>query len=270
MHRGDCVAVRAVGRAERADLDRLSLRQHLRAKPLRKPQIVLDQGVLRPVAAADHATSAANAAGSRGTVAAEVGIGHPLAGLAEEDAHACVGERIGDPDVPGVLAEQLVGRGHALVLGHPEHALGGVVVGSKLRVPVREPVPLGVAEERGTSPVEGVGVAQAATADPVPGDDEHVLEQRQPEDAPQPQAGRPKIAAQVPRGLREVIVAEPPAALDDSHAVPLLGEPQRRDAAAEAGADHQPVVVVGAARRALHVASIGAGQGRRIHGRRGF
>ena len=187
------------------------------------------------------------------------GSGTCLPGSPKKTPTRVVLEGVADADLAGVLAQQLVGSGHPLVLGHAEHALGGVVVGSKLRLPVGEPLPLRVAEERGPSPVEGVRVAEAATTDPVPGDDEYVLEQRQPEDAPQPQARRPEVAAKVPGRLREVLVAEPPAALDDRHPIPLLGEPQRRDAASEARADHEPVVVVPAARRGLHGARIRAG-----------
>src|SRR3989442_6584480 len=99
MRGGDRVAVGAVGRVQGPDLDCLSLGQYLSAEPLGKPQIVLDQRVLGPVAAADHAAPAADAAGSRRALAPKIGIGHLLARLAEEDADSRVFEGVGDADL---------------------------------------------------------------------------------------------------------------------------------------------------------------------------
>ena len=53
----------------------------------------------------------------------------------------------------------------------------------------------------------------------------------------QPELRRPQVAAQVPVGLREVLVREAPALLEHRDAVALLGQPQRRHAAAEARPD---------------------------------
>ena len=76
---GDRVAVRAVGRAERADVDDGALRHQLHARALREPQVVLDQRVLGAVRAADHAAPAAQAAGAVRAVAAEERIRDGLA-----------------------------------------------------------------------------------------------------------------------------------------------------------------------------------------------
>src|SRR5690606_37921104 len=70
-----------------------------------------------------------------------------------------------------------------------------------------------------------------------------VPQQVHPLDAVAPQLRRPQVLAQIPRRLGELLVGEPPARLDDADAVALLRQPQRRDAATEAGADDEDVVV---------------------------
>jgi hypothetical protein len=64
-----------------------------------------------------------------------------------------------------------------------------------------------------------------------------------PLDAVAAERGRPQVTTQVPGGLRELVVGEAAAGLDHRHPVALLREPQRRDAAAEPGADHHHVVI---------------------------
>ena len=110
--------------------------------------------------------------------------------------------------------------------------------------PVGDARPLGRVEELLGRDVKRAGVAEAAAADAAAGDDRHVLERSQPEDPLQPQLRAPEVALQVAGVLRELVVGEAPAALEHANGIALLREPQRRDAAAEAGADHQPVVVV--------------------------
>src|SRR5690606_14882681 len=61
-------------------------------------------------------------------------------------------------------------------------------------------------------------------------------------DAETPEARREQKPPQVPRRLREVVVVEPGAGLEHADPVPLLGEAERRDTAAEARADHADVV----------------------------
>src|SRR5262249_51741054 len=53
----------------------------------------------------------------------------------------------------------------------------------------------------------------------------------------------PEEARQVPLGLGNVLVLPPLAGLHDADPVALLGCPQRSDAAAEAGPNHEHVVV---------------------------
>ena len=131
----DRVAVRAVGRAERADLGDGALGEHLDAVALGEPEVVLDQRVLGVVAAADHAGAAADAARARRPVAAEVGVGDGLARLAEEDPDAGGRVGLGDAHLGRELAQQRVGGPFALVGRHAEHALGGVVVRARARPP---------------------------------------------------------------------------------------------------------------------------------------
>ena len=63
---GDDVAVRAVGRTARADVDDRALRLDLDAEALREVQVVLDQRVLGVVAAPEHARAAATRPSARG------------------------------------------------------------------------------------------------------------------------------------------------------------------------------------------------------------
>jgi hypothetical protein len=121
------------------------------------------------------------------------------------------------------------------------------------------PLPVGVEARPGA--IERVRVAEAAAADAGAADDRHVLEQRQAEDAVQAQPRGEEVAADVPRRARELVVGIAPARLDDDDAVALLGQPVRRDAAAEARADDEPVVVVIASRRRHGAARLGERDG---------
>src|SRR5581483_1382856 len=85
---------------------------------------------------------------------------------------------------------------------------------------------------------------EASAADAGPGDDEDVLEDRHAEDPPEPDAGHPVVAAEVPGRLREVLVPIAAAALQYRHAIALLGEAEGGHRPAEAGPHHEPVVVV--------------------------
>src|SRR5439155_18516655 len=129
-----------------------------------------------------------------------------------------------------------------------------------------------------TSAVKRVGVAQRPAADPAAGGDEDVAEQGQPQDALEPELRHPVVARQLPRRLGEVLVAEAPPALEHADAVALLGQSQRADAAAEARAEDQPVVVVvghhastGIAIPRLRILPVGPlGRSSTIHTLRGY
>ena len=224
---------------------------------LGEPEVVLRQRVLGSVPAADHAASAADAAASLGARAAEERIRVRSSRLAGVDADPGRLEGLLDADLGRVLPEQLVGRTQLVVGADAEHAFGGLVVGGELDLPVRrQPGPLGVLVEGVAGPVEGVGVAEAAAADPVAGDDEHVLEGRHPHDPSQSEPRHPEVAAQVPGGLGEVLVGESPAAFEDPDPVALGRQPQGADRSPEAGADHQIVEVM--LTRGLRVHGVGA------------
>ena len=124
-----------------------------------------------------------------GSLAAEVGVRHLLARLAEEGADPGVLVGVADPDLLAVLLEKKVGGPLQRVVGHAEHPLGGLVVGIERGLPLAQRLPLRVAEERRPGPVEGVGVPEAAAADAGAGDDEDVLEDGHPEDPAETELG---------------------------------------------------------------------------------
>ncbi len=248
-HAFDLIPLAAVAGAERADVQHGPFGHHLRAAAFGEVQVVLDERVLGAVGAAHHAAPAQLAAGALGALAVEEGVGHGLAGLAllaEVDPDGGLFVGVGDAEVLAELAQQLVGGVVVGVLHDPEHPLRLGVVGRELALPLCHLRPLAVFEELGGGDVEGVGVAKAAAAHAAAGDDGDVAEDRQAEDALHPQVWAPGVAAHVGGVLGELVVGKAPPALQHPDAVALLGEAQRGDAAAEARADHEPVVVVAA------------------------
>ena len=132
----------------------------------------------------------------------------------------------------------------------PEHPLGLGVERRQLGAPVGDVRPLRVGEERGRRLVEGVGVVERAAADPGAGQDHHVLEQVDPLQAVAARAcGAQRKLRRSQEVFGSVVLVEALAGLQHADPVALLGQPQRGDAAAEAGADHQHVVVVARTRR---------------------
>ncbi len=242
-HGFDLVALAPVGGAERADVDDRAFRQHGRAAALGEVEVVLHQRVLRPVRAADHAAPAQPAARALGSLAAEVRVRDGLAGLAEEDAHRRLFVRLAHAELLAELAQELIGGVVVRVLHDAEHPLRLGVVGREHALPVVHLRPLAVLEERLRRHVQRVRIAQAAAAHAAAGDDCDVLEGGHPEDAPHPQVGAPEVALQVGGGPWKLVVGEPTSALQHAHRVALLRQPQRRDAAAEARADDEPVEV---------------------------
>ena len=239
----DAVAVAAVGCTQRRHVADLVLGQDLHAALLGEPEVVFEQRVLGANAAAHHAGAAACAAGARGAVAAEVGVGHRLAWLAEVHGTGRAGERIFGAEVTRHLSNQLL-RGRVKRHGlHAQHALGGVVVRLQQLFPRRQRGPLPAAEERRLGPIQGVGVDDAAATHTRATGCEHILERRQAQDALQAEQRRPEEAAELPGRLGEVLVAVAAPAFEHGDAVALLGQAQRRDTATEAGSDHQPVEV---------------------------
>src|SRR5262249_41032596 len=103
--------------------------------------------------------------------------------------------------------------------------------------------PLAVGEELLRRDVERAGIAQAAAAHAAARDDRDVLEVRQPEDPLHPQARGPEVALQVRGVLWELVVRRAPPALQDPDRGAPPRQARRRDAAAEARADHEPVEV---------------------------
>ena len=119
------------------------------AEPLGERQVVLDQGVLGTVAAADHAVAALDAAGASRPGAPEEGVGHANPGLAlpvasEEHPDRRLAEGVPHPEVVGDLAHDLLDRALARVDDHAEHPGRLVVVRRQLRLPVGDRAPLRV------------------------------------------------------------------------------------------------------------------------------
>ena len=141
------------------------------------------------------------------------------------------------------LAQQLIGGIVGIDGDDAEHPLGLLVVRRERGRPVLQPGPLRIGVEAPGRAVERVRVAERAAADSATRDDGDVPEDRQPEDPAQPELRRAEVAPQVPGRARHVGVGEAAPALDHADAVALLGQPQRGDAAAEARADDEPVVV---------------------------
>ena len=147
------------------------------------------------------------------------------------------------------LSSELVGGVVGLDGRHAEHPLRLVeVLGKRLLPVVLEARPLRILVEARAGAVQRVRIAEASAADAGSADDRHVLEERQPEDPVQAQARGEEVAAQIPGGIRELVVGEPPAGLEDADAVALLGQPVGADAATEPGSHDDPVEVVLAGR----------------------
>jgi len=197
------------------------------------------------VAAARHALAAVQAGPPRRADATEVRVADVLALLvAEQHADGREVERVAVPEPLRGGLDDRVGRAHLAHLGDAEHPLGLVVVGRELALPVRDVRPRGVLVERVERLVERVGVDERAAAHAGAREDERVAQQVDPLDAVAAQPRRPQVVAQVPGVLRELLVGEAAAGLEDEDLVALLREAQRRDAAAEAGSDDDDVVVV--------------------------
>ena len=235
-----------VARARRDPGDR-GERQDRGAVLLGEVEVVLDQRVLGVVAAAAHALAAVEARTPRRARSAEERVrdllARRLAGPAEEDADRGGVEGVADAHVAGDLLHDVV-RGRAdRVLDDAEHPLGLVVVGRELGLPVGDVAPLRVVVERRQRLVERVRVDQRPAADARAGHDHRVADRVDPLDAVHPERRRPQEVLDVRRALGEVVVLEPPAGLEHADPVALLGQPQRGDRAAEAGADDQDVEV---------------------------
>ena len=166
-------------------------RHHLRALLLGEVEVVLHQGVLGVVLAADHAVTAGDAGVAVGTDATEERVRHPLpsAGvrLTEEHAHRCRVEGVADAEVVGDLLHHVVRRRAQGVLDHAEHPLRLVVVRRQLGLPVGDVAPLGVLVEGLERFVERVRVDQRAATDTRPRHDQGVAHGLDALDAVEPE-----------------------------------------------------------------------------------
>ena len=180
-----------------------------------------------------------------GPDAAEERVRHGRAGLvAEEDADGREPEGVPDAHVVGHLGEDVVERRAVRHLRDAEHAAGLVVERRELALPLGDAGPLRVLEELARRHVERVGVDERAAADARAAQDDGVGQQVDALDAVEAEARGVEELADPPRGRRELVVGEAATGLQDADLVALLGEAQRGDRAAEAGADHEDVVVL--------------------------
>ncbi len=145
-----------------------------------------------------------------------------------------------------VLAQQLVGGVVGLDVGDAEHPLGLVVVRRERLLPVGELAPTAPSlvealRARGRACSRSRASRRRRRAPETTATSRNVDSRKIPR---MPEPRRVEVAAQVPGGARQLVVGEPAAALHHRDAVALLAQPQRGDAAAEARADDQPVVVV--------------------------
>ncbi len=228
---------------------------HDRAGLLGEVEVVLVEGVLRAAPAAGHALAALVAGRAVGARAAEVRVGYALTRLglrravgvlavAEEDADGCHVEGVADPHPLGGGLQVHVGRGHGRVEADAQHALGLVVVGRQLVLPVGDVPPLGVLEEGLGRYVEGVGVVEGAAADARACQDHDIPEQMDALDAEHAELRRPQVVLQVPGVLGQGLAGEAAAGLQDADPVALLGEAEGGDRASEPRTHDDDVVVV--------------------------
>ncbi len=187
-------------------------------------QVVLVEGVLGAVVAAHHAAAAEGAARALRALAAEEGIRHGFAGLAEVDRHVRLLEGVIPAQLPAHRAQHLVGVGEAGVPGGPQHAQGRLVVGGQLLFPAGQVGPGGRREEGVLGHRQGVGVYQRAAAHAHAREGRHMAQEGHLEEAPEAHLGQPEEALQVPVRLGEVARAQAPALLEHQHLVALLRE----------------------------------------------
>jgi hypothetical protein len=212
-------------------------------------EVVLHQGVLGVVPAADHALADLEAAASARAGAAEERVvdldARLLAAVAaEEDPDRRRPKGGGDAHLLGDLSVDPVGQGHRRVGDDPQHPVGLVVERRQLGPPVGDVCPLPVAIEGVRLRfVEGVGVVERPAADSGAGQDHHVGQRMDALDSLEAQLGRPEEALEVPRRFRELLIGPPAAGFQHADLVALFGQPQRGDAATEAAADHENVMV---------------------------
>jgi hypothetical protein len=222
-HAFDLVALRAVGRAERADIAHGAFWHHMGAELLGEVEVVLDERVLGPVRAAHHAATAQAAAGSVGPRSAEERVRDGLSGLAEEHADGRLLVAVGHAELLAELAQEQIGGVIVRVLNDAEHPLGLGVVRRERGLPVLEARPLAILEERLRRHVQGVREAEAPAADTAAGHHRDMPERGETEDALHPEHRLPEVALQIGGGARQLIVCEAPPALQHAHRMAFLG-----------------------------------------------
>ena len=216
------------------------------------------------VPAADHAAAAARAAGALRPFAAEVGVGHLHAGLAEED-----GDVRGRPAAPRGRCPCPTSRSTSsgsVVNGTrvgAEHPLGRGVVGRELAFQSARSPQDGAREELVGRDGKRVRVDERSAAHADARESRDVRKERHLEEAAAAQRRQPEPPLHVPVRLREVGRGKARALFEDEDAIALLREAQGAHAPAEPGADDHEVGV----ERTFHAASLRPLRGRIAPGR---
>ena len=209
-------------------------RMHIRARRLRQTEVVLGQRVLGIVATARHALAALDTAGALRTGSAEERVGgRDAVTLAEEDPDRRHPEGVPDSHLVRHSLHHFVGGCHGGVLHHAEHPGGLVVVGSQFLGPVGDVTPGPVLEELLGGHVQSVRIVQGPAPHARTRQHNDVLEDMDPLQTGEPEPGRPEVLVQSPAGLREGVIAEPPARLEHPNPVTLLSEPEGGDGTPE-------------------------------------
>ncbi len=193
--------------------------------------------------AADHAAATLDAARPIGSAAIEIRIAHRLARRAEE--HADLGRliRLAAPQVAGNLVQHVIRFSRAGGRRHSEHPLGRGVVGRQILLPIAQRPPARIFKHLIGRYQQRIGIHQAAAADASAVQHHHVAQHRDRLDAEAPHQRRPEKLADVPVRLGKILRPPPLAALQHADPIALLRQPQRRHAAAKAGADDDIVEI---------------------------
>lgn len=211
-----------------------------------EPEVVVVERVFGVESAAGHAGAALDASGAGGAFAAKIRIFDFFAGFAEVDGYGGFFEVIESAHVPGDGFEYVFGLAAAGVLGGSEHAARGLVVRGEFLFPVRAQVGPGFGlEEVVSGDGQGVGVDEGAAADADAVHDGDVFHEGHLEQAGHAEFGFPHPASDVPVGFGEVFGGHAAAFFDGQDFVAFFDQAQGRNAAAEAGADDDPVKMFG-------------------------
>jgi len=221
-----------------------AMRVDPRADPLGQIEVVLVQGVLGVIAAADHAPAAEIAPRTCRALSAEVGVWNRHVRLAEEHRHCCRPEAVSPPCIPCKLLERAVSGFKAGIGRRTQCFERGLVVSFELMLPIRETCPTPGAEELFRRDLQGVCVYQGTSAHPDAGEHREVPEQGDAEEPEETEHRHPEPFSEVPVPCREVLLCQPFPFFEHQDPVTLFGQAKGGDGTAETGAYDKVVVII--------------------------